>query len=250
MAPRHGMNVKRPRMRYTRPMLETLSLDAGGVLVRPNWLRIASVFEAHGIRTTPQALSSVELKVMREQDRKANIRETNDSDRVSEFFSQSLDQAGAQGSPAARLAAFDELKRLHGENNLWNLVHDDVIPALGRFKAIGLQLIVLSNANGTIKKMFENQGIAQWFSHIVDSGEEIAEKPDPRFFEIALARAGANRETTLHVGDMYFVDVLGARAAGIRAALIDRGGLQQDRDCPRFTDLNELAAAIEQGRID
>jgi len=237
-------------MRYTRPMLETLSLDAGGVLVRPNWPRIASVFEAHGIRTTPEALSAVELKVMREQDREAKIRETNDNDRVSDFFAQSLDHAGAKGSPAARRAAFDELKRLHKENNLWNLVHDDVIPALEHFKAIGLQLIVLSNANGTIRKMFENQGLSHWFSHIVDSGEEIAEKPDPRFFEIALGRAGANRETTLHVGDMYFVDVLGARAAGIRAALIDRGGLQPDRDCPRFTDLNELATAIAQGRID
>jgi HAD superfamily hydrolase (TIGR01549 family) len=231
-------------------MLETLSLDAGGVLVRPNWPRIASVFQAHGIRTTPEALRAVELKVMREQDREAKIRETNDNDRVSDFFSQSLDHAGANGSPAARLAAFDELKRIHKENNLWNLVYDDVIPALERFKAIGLRLIVLSNANGTIKKMFENRGILHWFSHVVDSGEEIAEKPDPRFFEIALGRAGANRETTLHVGDMYFIDVLGARAAGIRAALIDRGGLRQDRDCPRFADLIELAVALEQGQID
>ena len=77
-----------------------------------------------------------------------------------------------------------------------------------------------------------------------------AEKPDPRFFEIALGRAGANPENTLHVGDMYFVDVQGARAAGIRAVLIDRGGLQQDRDCPRFADLNGLATALEQGQFD
>lgn len=230
-------------------MLETLSLDAGGVLVRPNWSRIASVFECYGVSTTPDELSSVELRVMRDQDREATIRETNDNDRVSDFFSRALDQAGAKGSPAARQAALDELKRVHKENNLWDIVHDDVIAALGRFKAIGLQLIVLSNANGTIRKLFEKRGLSQWFSHIVDSGEESAEKPDPRFFEAALGRAGSSRETTLHVGDMYFVDVCGARSAGIRAALIDRGGLQQDRDCPRFADLIELAAALEHQRI-
>ena len=28
------------------------------------------------------------------------------------------------------------------------------------------------------------------------------EKPDPRFFEIALERSGANRDTTIHVGDI------------------------------------------------
>ena len=111
-------------------------------------------------------------------------------------------------------------------------------------------MVVLSNANGTVRKKLDRLQLAQWFSHIVDSGEEAVEKPDPRFFELALRRAGAKCSSTLHVGDLFNVDVVGARAAGIHAVLIDRGDLQGDRDCMRFKDLDELAAAIEHGLFE
>jgi FMN phosphatase YigB (HAD superfamily) len=178
-------------------MLETLSLDAGGVLVRPHWPRIADIFVSHGIRTTHAALSAVELKVMRDIDCEAQINETRDDDRLSVFFSQILDFAGAVGTRQARQKALTEVRRIHAEENLWEHVPDDVIPALDRFKALGLNLIVLSNANGTVRKRFERLGMSRWFSHIVDSGEEAVEKPDPRFFSLGLERAGANRESTI-----------------------------------------------------
>jgi putative hydrolase of the HAD superfamily len=231
-------------------MLETLSLDAGGVLVRPNWPRIAAIFAAHAIRVTAEALDAVELKVMRHLDCEAQVNEKNDNDRLTYFFEQLLDFAGATGTPAARRQSIDEIKRVHGQENLWEHVPDDVIPALERLTAFGLNLIVLSNANGTVRKRFDRLGLSKWFSQIVDSGEEGVEKPDPKFFAIGLARADANPASTLHVGDLFFVDVLGARAAGIRSVLIDRGQLQRDRNCLRFADLGELATAIERGQFD
>lgn len=236
-------------MRYNTAMLETLSLDAGGVLVRPNWQRIAKVFEAHGVIAAPESLASVELAVLRELDCPVQIETTNDQDRISLMFSKVLQYSGAIGSEQSRGAAIAQLKRTHDEVNLWEDVPDDVIPALGRFKNLGLKLVVLSNANGTVRKKFDRLGMSHWFAQIVDSGEEDVEKPDPRFFALGLERAGAELATTLHVGDLFNIDVVGARAAGIRAVLIDRGNLQLDRDCERFADLGELATAIEQGRL-
>jgi HAD superfamily hydrolase (TIGR01549 family) len=230
-------------------MLETLSLDAGGVLVRPNWPRIANVFQSHGLTIASESLESVELKVQRDLDCPSQIGATNDGERVSLFFSKVLDYAGANGSTQVRGAAIAQLNRIHSEENLWDHVPDDVVPALERFKALGLKLVVLSNANGTISKLFDRLGMSSWFTHIVDSGEEQVEKPDPRFFAIGLKRAGAQKATTLHVGDLFNVDIVGARAAGIRAVLIDRGGLQQDRECENYADLGKLATAIEQGQL-
>jgi len=46
------------------------------------------------------------------------------------------------------------------------------------------------------------------------------------------------------VGDIYHVDVVGARAAGIRPVLVDAGGLYGDADCPRVRSLSELAAHL------
>jgi len=67
------------------------------------------------------------------------------------------------------------------------------------------------------------------------------EKPDPRIFQLALERSGARPETTLHAGDFYHVDVVGARAAGLQAWLIDAAGLYADHDVTRVPSLAALA---------
>jgi FMN phosphatase YigB (HAD superfamily) len=84
---------------------------------------------------------------------------------------------------------------------------------------------------------------------ILDSFEEGIEKPDPRIFELALERSGGRKETTVHVGDLYHVDVVGARAAGIEAVLIDSAGLYAAADCTRVASLTALADEVEAGRI-
>jgi putative hydrolase of the HAD superfamily len=76
------------------------------------------------------------------------------------------------------------------------------------------------------------------------------EKPDPRIFTIALDRSGSEPSTTIHVGDLYQIDVVGARAAGIRGILLDEGGLYEGVDCPRVGSLGELVTRIEHGEFD
>ncbi|MBN2193837.1 MAG: HAD family hydrolase [Polyangiaceae bacterium] len=228
-------------------MLRTLSLDAGGVLVCPNWRRIAAVFATHDLAVDPRELAAQELMVMRQLDSADGIRLSTDEARTAAFLTRVFCRTGVEAPPTALSAAVAELCRIHAEENLWDDVPADVVPALARFRALDLALVVLSNANGTVRKKFERLGMASWFAAIVDSGEEGVEKPDPVFFHRALARIHAEPATTLHVGDLYHVDVLGARAAGLSAVLIDRGGLQAARDCPRFADLGALATALEQG---
>jgi len=61
------------------------------------------------------------------------------------------------------------------------------------------------------------------------------EKLDPRIFEMALARAGVRPAEAVYVGDLYAVDVLGARGAGMEAILIDPGACWGRRDCHAAT---------------
>jgi putative hydrolase of the HAD superfamily len=119
---------------------------------------------------------------------------------------------------AATDSALAELRVYHDTHNLWEEVPEDVPAALARFRSLGLQLVVVSNANGTVRAKLGRLGLAEFFDVILDSQEEGVEKPDPRLFERALVRSGAAREETLHAGDLYEVDVVGARAAGIAPA--------------------------------
>ena len=52
------------------------------------------------------------------------------------------------------------------------------------------------------------------------------------------------------MGDLYEVDVVGARAAGVRGVLLDERGLYEDADCPRVRSLHELVQQISDGAFD
>ncbi len=113
-----------------------------------------------------------------------------------------------------------------------------------------MSLTVVSNANGTLCAHMERLGLARLVDCVLDSYDLGVEKPDPRLFEIALERSRADRDTTIHVGDLYEVDVLGARAAGIRGVLLDEAGLYEDVDCPKVRSLSDLVDAIGSGAFD
>ncbi|HET9267545.1 MAG TPA: HAD-IA family hydrolase, partial [Vicinamibacterales bacterium] len=77
------------------------------------------------------------------------------------------------------------------------------------------------------------------------SHEWGVEKPDPRLFQHALDVAGASADRTIHVGDLYHVDVVGARRAGLRdAVLLDAAGLYPTVDCLTVRRLEEVLSIV------
>jgi HAD superfamily hydrolase (TIGR01549 family) len=223
--------------------LETLFIDAGGVLVFPSWTRVSAALAARGTFISPAALAAADHHARRELDAPAAVAATNDAQRGWLYFNLVLKHAGQPLSEATD-AALAELKAYHAVHNLWELVAEGAPEALRLLRERGLKLVVVSNANGRLRSMMERLGLAPLVDVMLDSHEEGVEKPDPRLFALALERSGGRAESTLHVGDLYHVDVLGARNAGLRAALIDGAGLYPDADCPRYPTLLALAEAL------
>jgi putative hydrolase of the HAD superfamily len=228
--------------------LRTLFLDAGGVLINPNWDRVSETMGRHGVDAPAKRLVAAEPFAKRELDSPEGVQASDDDRRGWLYFHLVLEHAGIPRS-AQTDAALLELRAYHRAHNLWESVPEDVAEALPRFRRLGLGLVVVSNANGTVRAKLERLGLAPHFDLILDSQEEGVEKPDPRFFEIALERSDTRRESTLHAGDLYHVDVVGARAAGLRAVLVDRADLYGQFDCPRVAHLVALAERLEAGWI-
>jgi HAD superfamily hydrolase (TIGR01509 family) len=226
--------------------VETLFLDAGGVLVFPSWGRIVETLGRHGVAADGGALAAAEPRVRHELDTPRAVAWTTDRARAVAYWDRILDLAEVRRGPATD-AALRELEAYHAQHNLWELVPADVAPALRRLRDLGLRMAVVSNSNGTVRAKLARLGLAPFFDTIVDSTEEGVEKPDPALFRVALARLGARAQATLHVGDLYEVDVAGARAAGLQAALLDPLGLYPEADCPRFPSLPALAEALGRG---
>ena len=100
----------------------------------------------------------------------------------------------------------------------------DAPPALAALRDRGLRLVCVSNWDYALPEVLERCGLAEALDGVVTSAGTGARKPDPAIFAAALELAGCVAAAALHVGDSAEEDIAGARAAGIPALLIDRGG--------------------------
>lgn len=140
--------------------------------------------------------------------------------------------AGYEVDVDAAFAVFDEQR-----NDLE--LYPDVRPALMSLKQ-HFTLIAVTNGNANLKKI----GIDSLFDGIVSARSAGAAKPAPSIFQAAVAKGGALAEETLHVGDHPSMDIHGARAAGLRAVWVNRGGGAWPEDIARpdavIKNLHEL----------
>ena len=127
---------------------------------------------------------------------------------------------------------------------LWSYILPGVPEALKILKSKGFQLAVVSNSDGSVEKMLSDLGLAHYFKTIADSQVVGFEKPDPRIFEHALAVCKADPYRTVHIGDMYDTDILGAKAVGIHSILLDPYNDWKVGDCPKQPDLLSFARFI------
>jgi|SRR5579863_1116138 HAD superfamily hydrolase (TIGR01549 family) len=110
----------------------------------------------------------------------------------------------------------------------------------------GYSIAVISNADGKIEEVLRRCGIADCFKSITDSGIVGREKPHPAVFRAALSSIGAQPAESLYVGDVYSIDYVGARNAGMQAVLFDVAGAYRDRDSPRVESLVELESWLKK----
>lgn len=225
--------------------IDTVFLDAGGVLVHPGWTRISETLARHGVAVDAARLAAADPYARREIDEATLVGSTTDRSRGWLYFEKVFRHASVPLTEAVE-AALEELAAYHRQENLWEHLPDDVAPALDALKASGRRLVVVSNANGRLRHLFARLDLARRVDVILDSHEWGVEKPDPRLFEIALERAGAEASRTIHVGDLYYVDVAGARRAGLRGAvLVDPFDLYPQADCPRIRSIADLTSCLD-----
>ena len=121
----------------------------------------------------------------------------------------------------------------------------DAQPLLSELRARDVRVVAASNWDASLPEGLERTGLAPYVDGAVSSAVVGAAKPDPAVFHAALELAGCEAAEAFHVGDSPDGDVEGARAAGIRVALLDRHGVLPDRaGVPKIASLDELPSVI------
>jgi HAD superfamily hydrolase (TIGR01509 family) len=212
-------------------------LDAGGVLLDLDYAFLKRLLEAREVLTTVEALSESEAVARTTIDRR--VREGGRSSEAwRDYFRILLTRVGAPPELAEEI--IDTLAEAHQRVGLWTVAVDGAVATVRALKEAGYRIGVVSNAEGRVERDLEGAGYAGLLETVVDSHLVGVEKPDPRIFHIALERLSVTAETAVFVGDVPAVDVVGARAAGLQAILLDRHDLYAEAGVTRVTSIREL----------
>ena len=229
--------------------IDTLFLDAGGTLVSIDFARVCDELSRLGVRCSFEQLRRAEAAARPIVSEKLTKLEPGAGEGLDlfEFFLRTILEQLPQKVSDPRTSVPQISKQLApilrpgGQSNqLWSYVLPGVRESLRDFAAMGLKMVVVSNSDGTVEQLMYESGLRSFFYAVVDSHVVGYAKPDPRIFEHALALSGSNANRTLHVGDMYYADIVGAEAAGIRAVLLDPFDDWAGYECPRLPDLPAL----------
>jgi len=219
--------------------LRAIFLDFGGTLVEPlrdGYPVFADVLGSNGIPLEAEVYRRAESELSRSWGPVSHRYLGAGPGFWDEYHVQLLDRLGISRRRA------ELTKGLHDAftSPRWHRPYPEVDEVLEELLRWGLTLHVVSNNTELLSETIGRLGWSRRFATITYSQEVGAEKPDPRVFRRALERAGCSPTEVLHVGDSWEADVLGARAAGIPALWLDRGGLGPERDSPRVRDLRGI----------
>lgn len=226
--------------------VDALLLDAGNTLVFLDHEAVVELVKREGVRVSADALRVAESTAKRRYEALLLTGGAHE-DGWSLYFVALLGAVGIDEAQARALVP--ALRRSHDTLNLWRRVPAGVPEALGRARAAGVVLGVVSNSEGKLDALFAHVGLRGYFDCIVDSALEGVRKPDAEIFRRALERLGVEAAHTMYVGDLPSVDIDGARGAGMRAVLVDPLAHYTDyAGAPRVTCVTEVLDALVRAR--
>jgi HAD superfamily hydrolase (TIGR01509 family) len=110
-----------------------------------------------------------------------------------------------------------------------------LLDAVARRARVGL---VTNNVAGEQRQKIAACGFAPYLDAVVISEEAGVAKPEARIFAMAMEQLGSEPQACVMLGDAWEADILGARAAGLRAVWFNRNGAEApDRSVPVITSL-------------
>ena len=223
--------------------IRAVFLDAGGTLIHLDRGFILAALAEQGIAKDEAAFLIADQNAR--EHRAAAIRAGEVLDDASSwrvYAVRLLHLLEATGDAAEGVSA--AIRQRHREGTLWTHVEPGTLETLAQLKDRGYTLGVVSNADGRVEEFLRYVGITKYLDFVVDSGIVGVEKPNPRIFEIALERGGVRKDEVVHVGDVYEVDVLGARAAGIEPIMIITTGGEAPADVRVIRSFTELPTRL------
>ena len=235
--------------------IDLLSLDAGNTVIFLDHARLESIARGLGHDVRAAKLIETEGKAKRALGGDGHALEVEWTHAKAPgargwgiVMATMFEAAGVSKADLPKL--LDALWASHVDHNLYSKVPEGFVAAMKDLRARGIKVAIVSNSEGRLDQLFDELGILSCFDTVVDSSKVGVEKPDVRIFEIACERTKTTPAHALHLGDTMATDIVGARNAKMRYAMIDPFGHYEGMypDVPRAEGVVEVARAIIRSR--
>lgn len=237
MASRHGSGARDASLKDVTHVF----FDAGGTLVSSS-PGPAEIFRAALAKAGHLLDPDTIARTLRSPDLIVTLIQPMVRGRENEFYHSLNERLVEHLGMAPDEIALDEIHASF-ERDVVYRPYPETVRSLKALKAEGYATGVVSNFSHRLPLVLRDLGLAPYLDTVTYSFEAGAEKPSPKIFRSALARAGTTPERVLMVGDSYEADYLGARQAGLHALLLCRAGVPPN-PCPSIRSLDDLVGLL------
>ncbi len=226
--------------------LKAVLFDAGNTVMLINYAVVAEALTEEGFDVEEAGVREAEYRARVRLDPILAQRHSTEAPKIFQTYIRFVCEGLGVKWGAATERAFRRIAEYNRKHNLWNQPNPQARAVFERLQSLDLAVGMISNSDGSIERMIIKEGLASYFRFILDSRVVGVEKPDPRIFQMALERAGVSPAEAVYIGDLYSIDIVGSRAAGLEAILLDPAGLWGHVDCRKAKDLSEAADIVVQ----
>jgi putative hydrolase of the HAD superfamily len=222
--------------------VRAIFFDAGNTLVFADRSKTLAPLSSRGISVTEAQIHAAERASRHYRDAHANDHAHNPDLQYWHIYYRELLGTSADET------LIQELVTAARNSQNWTVPLPDARKILESLKQ-KFRLAVISNSDGSIGKLFERLGLADLFDTITDSGNVGVQKPHPEIFHAALRSLNLPANESLYIGDVYSIDYIGAKSAGMHAIVFDPYGTYTTNGIPRITHLEHLEGKLVENQI-
>lgn len=142
----------------------------------------------------------------------------------------------------------EKLVGMWNKNELLGKPFLETIEVLEYLKSKDFKIGLISNTTPTITRVLDKFDLLKYFDATMYSYEEGLLKTNPEMFKNICKKMKVKPEEAFMIGDSIPTDIMGARAAGLKAVLLDRRNRREFS--PRIINLRELKDIIDKGELE
>ena len=221
-----------------------LLLDAGGVLLFMDQDYLSRLADTFGFQVEAERFYEQHFRLVHWFDTYVRTHRRFPSGLSSPYHRVLLETLGMPEDAAEQASQAAEVR--HERKNLWGFTFPWVVEILDQLRDEGYRMSIVSNSDGTVEQELHNQGMRGCFERVYDSEVVGARKPEPGIYELALRDLGLRPEEALFVGDMFYIDILGANRLGMPGLHLDPLCLYEGWPGAHIQDLQQLPGWLKE----